>query len=428
MSAPPRPAGRAAPTRRRALGPDVARGLMLWVIAVANITVWIWSPGPVGGPRARPLGEGATSSAWTADDAVNLGMSMLVDGRGFPLFSFLVGYGVGQIAARETARGAAPAVVRALLLRRYGWLLPIGAVHACLLFPGDIITAYALGGLALALLVADSTRLLLGLAGVGTVLMALYGAAAGVIENPPAAFPSLLAPSAGQWLADGLLEGVVVVGFAPFQLLGLFPMMLLGLALSRRRVLEDPAAHRRALAAGAAAGIAAGLVTGAGTGLLTTGMLDPATGGRAVLTGADAVAGAAQGIGYALVVALVCDRALRRGAAPRAGGARAAGAQAREELAPAAVRAREHPLLWALQALGRRSMSGYLAQSVLYTLLLPPFALGLGRSLDPVAALFAGTAVWLLTLLGAVLLERRGLPGPAEALHRRLHLGQRIGS
>jgi uncharacterized membrane protein YeiB len=127
------------------------------------------------------------------------------------------------------------------------------------------------------------------------------------------------------------------------------------------------------------------------------------------------VAGAAQGIGYAFVIALVCERAVRR---PGAAGPVGTGP----------VGAREHPVLWALQALGRRSMSGYLAQSVLCTVLLPPFALGLGRALTPTGALLIGTAVWLVTLLGAVLLERRSLPGPAEAVHRRLHLGQPLGS
>src|SRR5690606_26809548 len=55
---PPRPAVRGrrvrAPHAPRATGrvpaPDVARGLMLWVIAVANVTVWIWAAGPTDGP------------------------------------------------------------------------------------------------------------------------------------------------------------------------------------------------------------------------------------------------------------------------------------------------------------------------------------------------------------------------------------------
>lgn len=390
----------------RVPAPDVARGLMLWVIAVANITVWIWAAGPTDGPRDRTLGTGAGTAEWTADDVVNMAMSMLVDGRGFPLFSFLVGYGVGQIAAREAARGTPLPLAQQLLLRRYGWLLLVGALHACLLFPGDIITAYAFGGLFLALLVTASTRTLVVLAGLGAVLMVLYGAAGWAARSPGTVrYPSLVAESPQEWLSLGLAEGIGVVTLAPIQLLGLLPMMLLGLALSRYRVLEDPGPRRVRLLGTAVVGIALGLLTGVGTGLLTTDRLELSTAAGSVLTGADAVTGAAQGIGYALVVALVCDRVLRPGAAA------------------GPLRAREHPALWSLQALGRRSMSGYLAQSVLFTVLLPPFALGLGRSLTPTAALLLGSAVWLATLLGAAVLERRGLPGPAETLHRRLFLG-----
>lgn len=402
MSAP-----RTGPEAARVPAPDVARGLMLWVIAVANITAWIWAPGPTDGPRDRPLGAGAGTAGWTADDVVNTAMSMLVDGRGFPLFSFLVGYGVGQIAAREAARGTPLPLVRGLLLRRYGWLLLVGALHACLLFPGDIITAYAFGGLFLAVLIAESTATLVILAALGSVLMVLYGAASWAVRDPGTApFPSLVTDSAQEHLALVLAEGLGVVAYAPLQLLGLLPMLLLGLALSRHRVLEEPWTRRGRLLGTAAACIGAGLITGAGTGLLTTDMREPSPTAGALLTGLDSVAGAAQGIGYALVVALVCERAQRR-----------AGDGA------AVLRAREHPALWSLQALGRRSMSGYLAQSVLFTILMPPFALGLGRSLTPTAALLLGSGVWLATLLGAVLLERRGLRGPAERLHRRLFLG-----
>jgi uncharacterized protein len=397
-----------APHAPRATGrvpaPDVARGLMLWVIAVANVTVWIWAAGPTDGPRDRTLGTGAGTAAWTADDVVNMAMSMLVDGRGFPLFSFLVGYGVGQIAAREAARGTPLPLAQQLLLRRYGWLVLIGALHACLLFPGDIITAYAFGGLFLSLLITASTRTLLVLAGLGAVLMVLYGGAGWAARTPGSVpFPSLVAESPQEWLSLGLAEGITVVTLAPIQLLGLLPMMLLGLALSRYRVLEDPGPRRGRLLVTALVCIGLGLLTGVGTGLLTTDRLEPSPTAGSALTGLDAVTGAAQGIGYALLVALVCDRVLRPGAK--------------------ALRAREHPALWSLQALGRRSMSGYLAQSVLFTVLLPPFALGLGRSLTPTAALLLGSAVWLITLLGAALLDRRGLPGPAETLHRRLFLG-----
>ncbi|MFI7483906.1 DUF418 domain-containing protein [Kocuria sp. M1R5S2] len=427
--------GSAARARHRVPAPDVARGLMLWVIAVANITVWIWAPGPTDGPRDRTLGDGATSTSWTLDDVVNMAMSTLVDGRGFPLFSFLVGYGVGQIAAREAARGAPLPAARRLLLRRYGWLLLFGVVHALVLFPGDIITAYAVGGLLLAVLIAESTTTLVVLAGIGSVLMALYGAASWAVRSPGTPpFPGLVADTVPERIALGLGDGLLVVSFAPFQLIGLLPMMLLGTALSRYRVLEDPGPWRRRLTGAALAGLGAGLLTGAGTGLLTTDMLEPSATAGGVLNAADAVAGAVQGVGYAFLVALLCARARRRTGArgtrvPRGGSPHGRGAHG--GAAPPGVphgtavplRAREHPGLWSLQALGRRSMSGYLAQSVLFTVLMPPFALGLGRALSPTGALLLGSAVWLATLLGAVLLERRGLPGPAEAAHRRLYAG-----
>lgn len=404
-------APRPARATHRVPAPDVARGLMLWVIAVANITVWIWAPGPTDGLRERTLGAGAGTAGWTADDLVNMAMSMLVDGRGFPLFSFLVGYGVGQIAARESARGTPLPLAQQLLLRRYGWLLLVGALHACLLFPGDIITAYAFGGLFLALLITASTRTLAVLVGLGTVLMVLFGAAGWAARSPGTVrYPSLVAESPQEWLALGLAEGTAVVILAPIQLLGLLPMMLLGLALSRYRLLEAPGPRRTRLLGTAVICIVPGLATGTGTGLLTTDMLEPSAAAGAALAGADAVTGAAQGIGYAIVVALVCARVQGRGGD-----------------AAAPLRAREHPALWSLQALGRRSMSGYLAQSLLFTVLLPPFALGLGRSLTPTAALLLGTAVWVVTLLGAALLERRTLPGPAEAVHRRLYLGTARG-
>lgn len=417
----------ATPMTRRFPAPDVARGLMLWVIAVANIRVWIWAAGPTGGLRDRPLGEGATTSAWTGDDVVNMAMSMLVDGRGFPLFSFLVGYGIGQITAREAARGTPLPVARQLLVRRYGWLLLIGALHACLLFPGDIITAYAFGGMFLAVLAPESTRALLGLAAATSVLMVLYGSAAWAGQSAGSiAYPSLVAETIQERLALGLSEGFVVVAFAPFQLLGLVPMMLLGMALSRYRLLEAPGRRRPRMLGVAVLGIGLGLVTGAGMGLVTTDRLELSVAAGTVLAGADALTGAAQGIGYALLLAVACEWLLGRGRGPGHGPDPRRDQPGPEVDAPP-LRGREHPLLWSLQALGRRSMSGYLAQSVLFTVLMPPFALGLGRSLTPTAAVLVGSAVWLVTLLGAVLLECLSLPGPAESAHRRLYLGRARG-
>jgi uncharacterized membrane protein YeiB len=76
--------------------------------------------------------------------------------------------------------------------------------------------------------------------------------------------------------------------------------------------------------------------------------------------------------------------------------------------------------------LGRRSLSGYLLQSVAWLLLASPYALALGtRTGSPlITAGACAVAVWLVSVVAATALERRGRPGPAETLLRRLSYRQ----
>ncbi|KAA1018240.1 DUF418 domain-containing protein [Pseudonocardia sp. EV170527-09] len=75
-------------------------------------------------------------------------------------------------------------------------------------------------------------------------------------------------------------------------------------------------------------------------------------------------------------------------------------------------------------ALGRRSLSGYLAQSVAFVALFPAWTLGLGAGLPLWAATLCGAGVWLVTVVVAVVAGRRGHRGPAEVLLRRLTYGR----
>ncbi|MDT7698958.1 MAG: uncharacterized protein QOJ30_1283, partial [Pseudonocardiales bacterium] len=76
-----------------------------------------------------------------------------------------------------------------------------------------------------------------------------------------------------------------------------------------------------------------------------------------------------------------------------------------------------------LGACGRRSLSCYLGQSVVFAALLPAWTLDLGARLTvwQVSVLAVGT--WLLILVLAVVAERYGERGPAERLLRRLTYG-----
>src|SRR5699024_6654515 len=77
------------------------------------------------------------------------------------------------------------------------------------------------------------------------------------------------------------------------------------------------------------------------------------------------------------------------------------------------------PLPAALAALGPRSMTFYLAQSVAWAVLFASYTLHLQVTSPAVAAVIA-VAVWLTTLLLADQLGRRGIRGPAEVALRRL--------
>ena len=78
----------------------------------------------------------------------------------------------------------------------------------------------------------------------------------------------------------------------------------------------------------------------------------------------------------------------------------------------------------ALRATGERSLSCYLAQSVVFVALLPAWTLGLGGTLGTAEATALGLLTWLLTVFGADALARRGRRGPAETLLRRLTYGR----
>lgn len=77
-------------------------------------------------------------------------------------------------------------------------------------------------------------------------------------------------------------------------------------------------------------------------------------------------------------------------------------------------------IAYALQATGRRSLSAYLAQTVVFAALLPAHTLAWGATLGTADAALLALLTWFATVLASVALARRGLPGPAERLMRRL--------
>ena len=243
---------------------------------------------------------------------------MLVHTRGLPMFALLFGYGVGMLVMRESGRGTPWPGARGLLLRRYGALAMFGAVHAVLLFWGDILLLYALYGLVLTLMVPLRNRTLLWIAGVlgvlGIIFNIVFGAAlemfaGGAGMAGPGGFEDLGGTPFGSF-GDGyvgrqLLMGLITVLTVPIVFVGagfqVFVLMLAGLVAARMRILEESDAHRKLLAIVAAVGVTAAVATGVPAGLSKLGVIDgPLWGG---LTSA---AGVFAGPGIVALIALAC--------------------------------------------------------------------------------------------------------------------------
>jgi uncharacterized membrane protein YeiB len=173
---------------------------------------------------------------------------------------------------------------------------------------------------------------------------------------------------------------------------------------ARRRLLEDPAAHRRLLTTVAAGGIAIGVAGGLPLGLVAGGYLTPDDATLRLATTLQGATGMFGGIGYTALFGLVAARLTAR----------------HETLGT-----RSRTAVRMLVALGRRSLSGYLFQSAAWLVLLAPFALDLARrSPSPLlTGIAVATGVWLVSLWAADRLGDR--PGPAEKVLRRLTYGPR---
>jgi uncharacterized membrane protein YeiB len=191
---------------------------------------------------------------------------------------------------------------------------------------------------------------------------------------------------AGMWI--GTTIGSVLMLTIPLA-------MVLGWIAARRGLLDDPAAHRRTLVRIAVWGIAIGAVGGLPTALAFTGVLPVPAMNSWMLSGFDQLTGVAGGAGYAAAFGLL---ALRIGSRPGR-------------------------IASAIAGVGRRSLSFYLLQSVLFAPLLTAWGFGLGQHAGTAIAFAIAVGVWLLSVVIAAVMDARNARGPAERLLRRLTYG-----
>jgi uncharacterized protein len=359
------------PQKERALAPDLTRGAMLLFIALANAANCAFA----GQPGLDPTPHGLAR-------VVNFLMTTLVGSRAYPVFAIMFGYGLVQLGRRNP---------RAVLVRRNLALAGFGLVHATLLYFGDFLGAYGIVGLICTLLLLRRgdrlVRWLWGLQTLEAVGLAVFlavrahGGNAAFTNSPD---PSLAAPDYLASVADRLREW-------PLHTATVLPFIVivwLGIWAARRRLLEEPIAHRTLLRATAAIGLTISVVGAIPYALVSAGWLHVDAGSVHLMSLLDNVTGEYGGVGYVALFGLLAARLDRSS----------------RLVAPVA-------------ALGQRSLSGYLFQSVCWLVLFAPFLLGLGGTWW---ALVAAIAVWLFSCLAAQRMSAAGYRGPAETLLRRL--------
>lgn len=374
----------------RSLAPDLARGAMLLLIALANSHIYLY--GHEIGVRGYPADGSAT------DRAVTLVQMTLVDGRAYPMFAALFGYGIVQILRRQAAAGRDAVAARKLIRRRGWWMVLFGFGHALLLFSGDIIGAYGLLAVVLAgVIIRAGDRKLLVLAALWSAPTVLFGLLQGLPlpEDATMFLPSMTTtdplPAAafrvGEWLVIGISQAF----------LALIPPLLIGAWAARRRLLDDPERHRRFLVHVAVLGLTLAALGGLPMALqaaqlwqdysILTGM---------VAGGLHAIAGYAGGVGFAALAGVIVIR----------------------------LRDRRGPVVTVLAACGQRSMTCYLAQSVVFVAVLATYGGGLGDRFGVAVTAVLAVVTWVATVLLADFLRRGGYRGPFEVLLRRLTYGR----
>lgn len=381
---------------------DALRGFALLGILLTNIQVFS------GYVFRSAMADPPALAAAAFDPALSLLAHALVDGKFYSLFSFLFGLGIALQMRQAEARGVTAVP---MLRRRMGWLLVFGLVHGVLVWGGDILTVYAVFGLALLWFRGLSQRALLIVALCFLALpVLLYLVMLGLHLGDPLAGDPATPPSQGLVgkLARAMATGNyadVVQSNAVFYVGGwirravrlalprIFGMFLLGVWAARIGLPAARDAHRGLLRRWLLWGLLLGLPLNFGFAVLGANNALFPTGGKGLL----AITLASLGmpllcLGYVGVFALYW-RGLRADSL--------------------------------LVAAGRTAFSHYLGQSVVCVILFYGIGFGLFGSVSYGIALLFAVAVFVALAWCGRWWLRRHPQGPMEALWRRLSYRER---
>lgn len=341
----------------------------------------------------------ANASVQALEHGVNLLMFTFIHARAYPVFAIMFGYSLVQLARRQEAAGATRSEVRYLLLRRNAWLIVFGFFHAALLYFADFLAAYGIIGILATFLLLYRERVqrvVLWLWGfsllelIGLVAWLTYRWAHGGPGQPAAPVEPMGSAAATDYFASIVAR----LHEWPMHTATVIPaifIVCLGIWAANRRLLEDLDQHRALLRRVASICLPIAFLGGAPLALQKAAMVQVDADTLFAMDLVHKVSGMFGGPGYVALIGLIAAR-LGASSAPR------------------------------VIALGRRSLSGYLFQSLAWVLLLAPYTLHLGEIFGAplLTTAWIAVGVWMFSVYVAGWMERRAYRGPAETLLRRL--------
>ncbi len=385
-----------SPTNERIPALDVLRGVAVAGILFANVLVFF-------GLFVMPPDLAAALPSANRDAIALFVDKVFVDGKFYSVFSLLFGIGFGL----QLTRGGDAALP--IFKRRLRILLAIGAIHALLLWAGDILMLYALLGFTMPWFARKSNRDLLRwavmLLALPTALYVLVLAAWTVVGSGPgpvrpdtgvpAKILALFEAMGRGGVKDALKGNLIFLAarwadlFVTVRFPKVLGMFLLGLWAVRTGLAQAPSDHRPTLVRWSLLGWGVGLPANviAALALLRWPYLPPSTGGLVGVV-MQAVGIPMLALGYAATVGLLVVDSRR--------------------------------LITLFAPVGRMALTNYLMHSVICVVLSYGFGLALWWRIGASTAMAIAVAIVLLQIpLSAWWLSRYRF-GPIEWIWRRL--------
>jgi len=370
---------------QRDIAPDVLRGFALLGILVVNIQF-----------MGLNSDQGARGE-WTqgfADGSATFLIAVLFAGKFYLLFSFLFGYSSNYVIRNDRSN-------RARWIKRCLVLMALGALHFTFLWHGDIIFVYGLFGLFLTLFFfrADKTIKIWSWVtfSVSTFLLLLFGALVYIVEHVLNEDLGLTTESA----LDEILRNGTFLESIPARLevwllsftTGIFiqgglafAAFLLGVRLARSKFLSSPmdkAANSRMIKTGLILGLPIQVIAAVIL-LRNEQSVEPSESIYLISLIASFLAAPLLSMFYVGVIRKLAEE-------------------------------RAHLVSW-MKPAGKMSLTIYISQSVITSLIFSPWGLGLFQDLHTWQVFLLAFAIWLLLSYLAAQWLKRFDQGPLEKL------------